>query len=97
MITEAAIQLISKSSNILEFKGNNHQQHCDIYETIYNLGIKTKNYKVIEGFIDENNIFYDRYEAFNYAKNCHQLSEDYDKEQFYVFNEGQQLYTEDLW
>ena len=51
MITEAAIQLISKSSNILEIREDNHQRHCDIYETIYNLGIKAKIIKLLKALL----------------------------------------------
>ena len=67
-------------------------RHSDIYKMLYNLGHKGD---VIEGFVDEANNFYDRFEAYDYAVEHHQLprtvwkwkSEKHERE----------LYSEDLY
>ena len=67
-------------------------RHADIYEMLHNLDYKID---AIEGFVDEANNFYDRFEAYNYAVEHHQLprtvwewkSEKHERE----------LYSEDLY
>ena len=45
-------------------------RHSDIYEMLYNLDYKID---AIEGFVDEENNFYDRIEAYDYVVEHHQL------------------------
>lgn len=45
-------------------------RHCYIYEMLYDLLYKID---AAEGFVDEENKFYDRFEAYDYAVEHHQL------------------------
>ena len=45
-------------------------RHADIYEMLHNLDYKID---AIEGFVDEENTFYDRIEAYDYVVEHHQL------------------------
>lgn len=67
-------------------------RHGDIYEMLYHLDYKID---AIEGFVDEANNFYDRFEAYDYVVEHHQLPRtvwEYKKE--HMENE---LYSEDLY
>lgn len=67
-------------------------RHGDIYEMLYNLDYKID---AIEGFVDEANNFYNRFEAYDYVVEHHQLPRtvwEYKNE--HMENE---LYSEDLY
>ena len=49
-------------------------RHGDIYLAMYNAGIAPSRDAAIQGFLDEKNNFYDRYEAYNIAMTNGQLS-----------------------
>ena len=49
-------------------------RHGDIYSAMYDAGITPPRDAAIEGFFDEKNNFYDRYEAYNIAMNNGQMS-----------------------
>lgn len=64
------------------------KRHCDIYEKMYNLGIKYDKKTQVQGFITDTNLFLDRYNAFQFAKENGQIvSED----------DYCELFSEDLW
>lgn len=86
MLVCAAIK--DKNTNVV-FCG---VRHANIYEMLCDL-----NYKIdaIEGFVDEENNFYDRSDAYNYALAHHQLPRtvvEWKEEKF-----ERELYSEDLY
>ena len=67
-------------------------RHADIYEMLHNLDYKID---AIEGFVDEENNFYDRFAAYDYALEHHQLPRtvvEWKEEKF-----ERKLYSEDLY
>lgn len=74
-------------------------RHKDIFKQIKSLGFGVRqDYKELEqGFIDHNNNFLSRIEAFEHAKECGQLCTKiiYERENGSVG--GRQLISEDLW
>ena len=73
-------------------------RHGDIFQQLRALGFEPgKGYKEIEqGFIDHNNKFYDRVNAFTYARMCGQLSEKIYDDKLRLYTEPE-LISEDLW
>lgn len=73
------------------------RRHGDGYETIRDLCYisNTRYSSIKEGFVDHNNNFLDRYDAFCHAKECGQLSQTtlWHKED----NRESELYSEDLY
>ena len=65
-------------------------RHADAYEIMYELGcIKGKDYQTLcEGFLDENNNFLTRQEAYIEAERCNQLKSE---------ENSCILYSENLW
>ena len=49
-------------------------RHGDIYSTMHDAGITPPKCAAIEGFLDEKNNFYNRYEAYNIVMTNGQLS-----------------------
>lgn len=49
-------------------------RHGYIYSAMHNAGITPPHEKAIEGFLDEKNNFYDRYEAYDIAMTNGQMS-----------------------
>lgn len=74
-------------------------RHCDIFNQLKGLGFKPQQgYKMVaQGFIDQENNFLTREEAYEHAKTCGQLCTSIIimREEFNPF--GKQLMTEDLW
>lgn len=71
-------------------------RHGDIFKQEEDLGFNPKELKEIaQGFIDHNNNFLTREEAFEHAKMCGQLCTKiiYDREEKF----GKKLISEDLW
>lgn len=67
-------------------------RHADIYEMLYNLDYKID---AIEGFVDEANNFYDRFEAYDYVVEHHQLPKTVWQWKFE--KRERELYSEDLY
>ena len=64
-------------------------RHCDAYEILHDFNYTRKDYETIEqGFLDENDIFYNRIDAYKHAWWHMQLKEEY---------KVRELYTEDLY
>ena len=74
-------------------------RHGDIFIQLNMLGFKPRNgYQEIEqGFIDHNNNFLTRTEAYDHAKRCGQICAKiiYEHEELGIF--GRKLFSEDLW
>lgn len=74
-------------------------RHGDVYKQMENLGFIPKHnydeYEEIEGFIDHNNNFLTRPEAYEHAKMCGQIAAKimYEREEQSRYN----LISEDLW
>lgn len=72
------------------------RRHGDGYGIIRELGLSHDTYKVIkEGFIDHDGNFLDRYDAWQHAKMCGQLSQS--TEWYKEDNRECELYSEDLY
>ena len=70
-------------------------RHGDIYSAMYDAGITPPRDAAIQGFLDEKNNFYDRYEAYNIAMNNGQMSA---VTRHYKLDKGErELYSEDLY
>ena len=67
-------------------------RHADIYEMLHNLDYKID---AIEGFVDEANNFYDRFEAYDYAVEHHQLPRTV--WEWKIEKHERELYSEDLY
>lgn len=65
-------------------------RHCDISFILHELNYKLNiDYKIIEqGFLDENETFYNRINAYEHAWQHNQLNEEYNI---------RELFSEDLW
>lgn len=48
-------------------------RHANCWELMADMGIQANRTEVVEGFIDSQNRFLDRYDAFNHALICGQL------------------------
>ena len=66
--------------------------HSDIYEMLYDLTYKVD---AIEGFVDEENKFYDRLEAYDYVVEHHQLPRTV--LEWKIEKHERELYSEDLY
>ena len=70
-------------------------RHGYIYSAMHDAGITPPHEKAIEGFLDEKNNFYDRYEAYDIAMTNGQMS---DTARHYKLKKGEQeLFSEDLY
>lgn len=67
-------------------------RHSDIYEMLYNLIYKID---AIEGFVDEENKFYGRLEAYDYVVEHHQLPRTV--LEWKIEKHERELYSEDLY
>ena len=87
MITKAAVKIFDIKQN-KEWIIPCHR-HCDAFYILKEFGYrKNIDYKELEqGFLDENNNFYNRIEARIHANNCAQI----------VCIHTDPLYSEDLW
>ena len=65
-------------------------RHADIFERMFKMGVEYDKDNHVQGFIDEQNKFYDRYDAMDIAVARNQISWE-----FYMNN--RQLYSEDIW
>ncbi len=65
-------------------------RHADIFERMFTLGIKYDKESHVQGFITDDDTFFDRYMAMAYAY----LEDQVGTEQF---KNNCQLYSEDLW
>lgn len=64
-------------------------RHCDTYYILKEFGYSWSDYdKIDEGFLDENETYYNRVEAYKHAWRHHQLKEEY---------KVRELYSEDLY
>ena len=89
MITSAAVKVFIYPLN-KEITIKCHR-HCDAYEILYDFNYRREDYETIEqGFLDENEKFYTRAEAWNHAQSCNQIK---------LASEhiSGQLFSEDLW
>lgn len=89
MITKAAVKIMDLRQN-KEIIIPCHR-HCDAFQILYTLGYKKQvDYRTIaEGFLDENDVFLDRYNAWLEAVRSKQL--------MVIDNSCKELYSEDLW
>lgn len=88
MILAAAVKFyIEKTNEEVILCGH---RHCDVFEQLGLLGFEPqKGYKEIEqGFIDDENNFLTREEAYFHAVDCWQIEDD---------RNTKILYSEDLW
>ena len=70
-------------------------RHGNIYSAMHDAGITPPHAAAIEGFLDEKNNFYDRYEAYDIAMVNGQLS---DTARHYKMEKGEkELFSEDLY
>lgn len=70
-------------------------RHSDIYEIMNCFGYKSEPSSCVEGFVDEENNFYDRREAYHYVLEHRQLPKtvvEWKEEKF-----ERELYSEDLY
>ena len=77
MLVSAAVKFQFRDGTELMLCGARHPNCYELFRNIKQLSSDIKNKEVIatvDGFIDEWNIFYNRYEAFERAKEWHQLS-----------------------
>ena len=84
MISKAAVSVLLTDTNekiIIPC-----HRHPDAYYILYKLHIKYK--PIEEGFLDEMDVFHNRADSYQIAKNCGQIK---DK------TESILLYTEDIW
>ena len=65
-------------------------RHADIFERMFQMGVRYDKNSHVQGFITEFNEFMDRYEAQSHAYDCDQI----DEETFYSMK---CLYSEDIW
>lgn len=74
-------------------------RHADAYEILHMFRLrKDMEYKVIaEGFLDENDNFMTRAEAFEEALRCEQLNETFYNNEAVAAVRSRILYSEDLW
>ena len=74
-------------------------RHADAYEILNALGYRDgKEYIVVaEGFLDENDNFMTRAEAWQEARRCHQFLDSYIEKHCDNINPPTILYSEDLW
>ena len=74
-------------------------RHADAYEILNALGYRDgKEYIVVaEGFLDENDKFMTRAEAWQEARHCHQFLDSYIEKYCDSINPPTILYSEDLW
>ena len=70
-------------------------RHGFIYSAMHDAGITPPHEKAIEGFLDENNNFYNRYEAYNIAMTNGQLSAT--TRQYKRDTGERELFSEDLY
>lgn len=71
-------------------------RHSDCYQQMVDLGFSYKDFdEIIQGFVDDKGQFYDRIEAFNHARDCHQLSPSL--HQYKISEKDFQLFSEDLY
>lgn len=87
MITHSAVLFYPVgSNNPILITG---KRHSDCYNTAHKLGIDHDKNLDIQGFLTDNYIFLDRYEAKHEARKCRQLIHD---------DEGsRELFSEDIW
>lgn len=64
-------------------------RHADIFERMFQLGIKYNKAAIVQGFLTDDNRFLDRYDAKHEARRCNQLLPDVD--------DGRELFSEDIW
>lgn len=70
-------------------------RHSNIYSAMHDAGITPPREKAIEGFLDEKNNFYDRYEAYYIAMTNGQMSAN---ARHYKLDKGErELFSEDLY
>lgn len=77
MLVSAAVKFQFRDGTELMLCGARHSNCYELFKNIKQLSSNIKNKEVIakvEGFIDDWNIFYNRREAFEKAKEWHQLS-----------------------
>lgn len=77
MLVSAAVKFQFRDGTELMVCGARHPYCYELFEDIKRLSPDIKNKEVtatVDGFIDDWNIFYDRYKAFEKAKEWHQLS-----------------------
>ena len=74
-------------------------RHADAYEILNALGYRDgKEYTAVaEGFLDENDNFMTRAEAFEEALRCEQLNETFYNSEAVAAVRSRILYSEDLW
>lgn len=70
-------------------------RHSDIYEALNKMGISLKDKEFIEGFLDSNNNFLTRVEAFQEVKKTGQIS--YTARMAKELERDNLLYSEDLY
>ena len=92
MIICAAIKVNAAGSSIV-ICGH---RHLDCIQIKRQLNSNWANAKHIEGFIDHNNHFLDRAEAFQHALECGQISQ-HDKWYREDCHDANELYSEDLY
>lgn len=82
-------------------KGNTYpiimcgKRHCDVLEKMYNMHIEYDKQTATQGFLTDNDIFVDRYEAFEIARAADQLLPEAKEE--YKDKITTQLFSEDVW
>lgn len=87
MITSAAVKVFVYPLN-KEIVIKCHR-HCDAYEILYDFNYTREDYETVEqGFLDEEDNFYDRVAAYKHAWWRNQLEEEYNV---------RELFSEDLW
>ena len=63
-------------------------RHCNAFQILHDFGYKISEFKTLaQGFLDEENNFYDRIAAKRHAIECHQIES----------SEYTELFSEDLW
>lgn len=74
-------------------------RHVDAYEILNALHYRDgkEYYALAEGFLDENDNFMTRAEAWQEARRCHQFTDTYIEEHIDEDKPVQILYSEDLW
>lgn len=71
------------------------KRHCDCLEWMFNHRVEYNKITHVQGFLTDEDVFVDRYEAFQIARAADQLLPEAKEE--YVNKTTTQLFSEDVW
>lgn len=92
-LVAAAIKFYPKDSEYPQIVCG--KRHCDCFEWMFNHKVEYDKITHIQGFLTDEDVFVDRYEAFQIARAADQLLPEAREE--YVNKAITQLFSEDVW